>query len=56
MLSNAHKYGWILRYPEGKEDITGYSAEPWHWRYVGVAAATEMKNNNQCLEEYLKAN
>ena len=36
IAANAYKYGWIVRYPEGKEDITGYSYEPWHLRYVGI--------------------
>lgn len=55
LIANAHNYGFILRYPEDKVEITGMIYQPWHWRYVGVAAATEMKNNNQCLEEYLGA-
>ncbi len=52
MLNNAHRYGWILRYPEGKEDITGYSAEPWHWRYVGVDLATKIHNSKLTFDEY----
>lgn len=48
---NAHKYGFILRYPEGKEDITKYSYEPWHLRYVGDIA-TYIYNNKLTLEEY----
>lgn len=48
---NAHKYGFILRYPEGKEDITKYSYEPWHLRYVGDIAPY-LYNNNLTLEEY----
>lgn len=52
MLQNAHKYGWILRYPEGKEDITGYSAEPWHWRYVGTDLATKIYNSKLTFDEY----
>lgn len=52
MLNNAHKYGWILRYPEGKEQITGYSAEPWHWRYVGVDLATKIYNSKLTFDEY----
>ena len=52
MHANAHKYGFILRYPEGKEDITMISYESWHFRYVGVEAATEIYNNGLCLEEY----
>lgn len=55
LIENAHSYGFILRYPEDKQDITGMIFQPWHWRYVGTTAATEMKNNNQCLEEYLGA-
>lgn len=47
------EYGFIIRFPEGKEDITGYSYEPWHIRYVGVEAAQAMKASGQCLEEYL---
>jgi len=51
---NAHKYGFILRYPKGKEDITGYMYEPWHFRYVGVKAATEIYENDWTLEEYFE--
>ncbi len=52
---NAHKYGFVLRYPQDKTEITGIIYQPWHWRYVGIDAATEMKENNLCLEEYLGA-
>lgn len=52
--NNAQNYGFILRYPYGKENITGYSYEPWHIRYVGLKAAKEIKSNNMVLEEYLK--
>lgn len=55
LTENAHNYGFILRYPEDKVETTGMIFQPWHWRYVGVTAATEMKNDNQCLEEYLGA-
>lgn len=48
---NAHKYGFIIRYPEGKEDVTKYSYEPWHLRYVGQLAEY-LYNNNLTLEEY----
>lgn len=51
--SNAHKYGFILRYPKGKTDITGYQYEPWHFRYVGVKNATDIYNSGLTLEEYL---
>ena len=55
LVANAHNYGFILRYPEDKTEITGIIYQPWHWRYVGVDAATEMKQQNLCLEEYLGA-
>lgn len=45
-------YGFILRYPEGKEEITGYDYEPWHLRYVGKEAAQKIFNDNITLEEY----
>ena len=48
---NAHKYGFIVRYPEGKEDITKYTYKPWHLRYIGELAAY-LYNNNITLEEY----
>lgn len=50
---NAYKYGFIKRYPENKIDITGINNEPWHYRYVGLKAAQEMKDMDLCLEEYL---
>ncbi len=53
LAQHAHLYGFILRYPLGKEDITGYMHESWHYRYVGVKPATEMYTRNQTLEEYL---
>ena len=52
LKDNAHKYGFILRYPEGKEYITGYIFEPWHIRYVGVDIATYIYENNITYEEY----
>ncbi len=51
---NAHKYGFIKRYPEDKTDITGIANEPWHYRYVGEKAAKEMKEKSLCLEEYIE--
>ena len=51
--NNAYKYGFIKRYPSSKSYITGINNEPWHYRYVGKEAAT-IKNQNLCLEEYLK--
>ena len=55
LADNAHRYGFILRYPEGKEQITGIEYEPWHYRYVGLAAAEEMYGSGVTLEEYLGA-
>lgn len=52
LAANAHKYGFILRYPKGKETITGYQYEPWHFRYVGVDAAQTIFEKNITLEEY----
>lgn len=48
----AYLYGFIIRYPKGKEKITGYSYEPWHLRYVGKELAKYLKKNNLTLEEY----
>ena len=52
LKENAHKYGFIERYPEDKVDITGYSYESWHYRYVGVEAATYIYENNITFDEY----
>lgn len=49
----AHEYGFIVRYQEGKEDITGFMYEPWHLRYVGTEAAAHMYEQDLVLEEYL---
>ena len=53
LKENSAKYGFIIRYPEYKEAITGYGYEPWHVRYVGVEVATEIMSKNITLEEYL---
>ncbi|MCA1320260.1 D-alanyl-D-alanine carboxypeptidase family protein [Bacillus tianshenii] len=53
LARNAHHYGFIVRYPKGKEHITGYQYEPWHFRYVGVTNATNIFNSGLSLEEYL---
>lgn len=53
LAQNAHKYGFIIRYPKGKESITGYQYEPWHIRYLGTSVATDIYNKGVCLEEYL---
>ncbi|MDQ0214418.1 D-alanyl-D-alanine carboxypeptidase [Oikeobacillus pervagus] len=52
LAENAHQYGFILRYPKGKESLTGYKYEPWHFRYVGKQAAKEIYENKWTLEEY----
>ncbi len=52
MQANAHKYGYILRYPKGKENITGYSYEAWHYRYVGIDTATKVYNEGITYDEY----
>lgn len=54
LSKNAHLYGFILRYPENKVDLTGYKYEPWHYRFVGREAAMEIYAEDICLEEYLK--
>ena len=54
LAENAYKYGFILRYPMGKQEITGTSYEPWHYRYVGEEAAKEIYERGICLEEYFK--
>ena len=53
LAENCWEYGFILRYPEDKTDITGIMGEPWHFRYVGVELAMELKDSGLCLEEYL---
>ena len=54
LMENCSNYGFILRYPTGKTDITGIIYEPWHYRYVGVRIAREIMDQGICLEEYLK--
>ena len=54
LTKNAHNYGFVLRYPEGKEKLTGMDFQPYCWRFVGINAAKQMKEKNLCLEEYLK--
>jgi len=54
LAENAHRFGFILRYPKDKTDITGVKYEPWHFRYVGRRAAMKMYGGNLCLEEFLK--
>ncbi len=52
LTSHAHEYGFILRYPEGKEHITGYSPESWHYRYLGVDLASKVKSEGITYDEY----
>lgn len=54
LLKNSWKYGFILRYPTDKSAVTGIMYEPWHYRYVGKAAAKEIYEQDLCLEEYLE--
>jgi len=54
LAENAHKYGFIIRYLKGKEEITGYQYEPWHLRYVGVDHAKKIHEQGITLEEYLQ--
>ena len=56
LYEHAHEYGFVIRFPKGKEDITGYAFEPWHYRYVGVTVATEMYkiSPDETLEEYMQ--
>lgn len=54
MRENAHKYGFILRYPKGKENITGFKYEPWHYRYVGRFIATIIHSEKLTLEEFFE--
>lgn len=52
LKEHAHEFGFIIRYPKGKEDITKYQYEPWHLRFIGEKAATEIYENDGTLEEY----
>ena len=52
---HAYEYGFILRYPKGKQDITGIIYEPWHYRFVGLYYAKEIKESGLCLEEYYES-
>lgn len=52
LILNCYKYGFILRYPSDKTEITGFDSEPWHYRYVGIDVATEIHNLNITFDEY----
>lgn len=54
LMQNSWRYGFILRYPKNKEELTGKMYEPWHYRYVGDEAAEAIYKSNLCLEEYLE--
>ena len=54
LIDNSYKYGFTLRYPTDKKDITMINYEPWHYRYVGIDNATYMKEHDMCLEEYIE--
>ena len=53
MSKHCQEFGFVVRYPEDKEEVTGVMYEPWHYRYVGVEAATYMMENGICLEEFV---
>lgn len=53
LAENCWKYGFIIRYPKGKESVTGYMYEPWHVRYLGKEVAKKVYESGKCLEEYL---
>ena len=53
LVNNSYKYGFILRYPKGKEDITGYMYEEWHYRYLGVDTATKVYESGLTYDEYI---
>lgn len=55
LLENSWRYGFILRYPSDKTELTGIIYEPWHYRYVGESAAEEIYRGELCLEEYLQS-
>ena len=56
LSQHAHEYGFIQRYPANKSNVTGISYEPWHYRYVGVEAATRIRESGLTLEEFIEKN
>ena len=54
LMAHSWEYGWILRYPNGKTELTGIIYEPWHYRYVGREIAAELHELDMCLEEYMQ--
>jgi zinc D-Ala-D-Ala carboxypeptidase len=55
LANNAHRFGFALSYPRDMEEITGYGYEPWHIRFIGAAAAAELRASGMILEQYLRA-
>jgi D-alanyl-D-alanine carboxypeptidase len=55
LKANAYKYGFVISFPQGYEATTGYSYEPWHYRYIGKSNALEMRNSGKILEIYLRS-
>jgi D-alanyl-D-alanine carboxypeptidase len=53
LKNHCNEFGFIIRYPQGKEEITGYNYEPWHIRYVGMKAASIIKEKNWTFEEFV---
>ncbi len=56
LAANAHEYGFVLRYPNGKEAITGYQYEPWHFRYLGLELASKINTSEKTVEEFFELN
>lgn len=56
LKENAHRYGFVQSYPQGKEEITGYSYEAWHYRYIGVENASQLKESGLTLKEWISQN
>jgi LAS superfamily LD-carboxypeptidase LdcB len=54
LVENAHRFGFILAYPQGQEQLTGHTYEPWHYRYVGTSAAAAVKSSGKTLDECLE--
>ena len=52
VAENAHEHGFVIRYPKGKSDITGYNYEPWHLRYVGQEIATRIHEQSETIEKF----
>lgn len=55
LINNSYKYGFVISFPKGYESVTGYKYESWHYRYIGVGNALEMRNSGMILENYLRS-